>query len=375
LNTSNVSLNQLPLKLRPVDVSDLMGRELVQADIASIQEFFLDKRVLITGAGGSIGSELAKIICQSLPRELILVEHSENNLYEIETDLRERPGGAAMSCYLRDMTNHYEMEKIFRRHEPQIVYHAAASKHVPMVEMNFAEGIVNNVLGTKTVADLATKVGVGHFILISSDKAIRPHSIMGATKRIAELYTQSLKGVKTRFLAVRFGNVFNSKGSAVPLFRKQIEQGGPITITDKRVQRYFMDVSEAVFLILQATVLGTKNEVFVLDMGAPVKILDLVRNLVQLMGLSPDEIPIQYIGLRPGEKLTEDLELEGEKSLPTTHKKIKIWKSNHRPSASISQEVDRLLDMIRQKASRDDVVQCLKAMIPEYDPWQFPTPK
>jgi len=361
----------LPLRLRSVEVSDLLGRELVHADLDSIQTFFQNKRVLVTGAGGSIGSELAKILVQSHLREIVLVDHSENNLYEIETDLQERQSESVVHSYLRDVTNHREMKKIFERHKPEVIFHAAAYKHVPLVEVNYAEGILNNILGTKTMADLALEYGVERFILISTDKAIRPRSVMGATKRITELYTQSLKSRKTRFLTVRFGNVFNSKGSVVPLFKKQIERGGPITVTDPNANRYFMDVSEAVFLILQVTILGTDSEIFILDMGKSIKIIDLARNLVQLMGLSPESIPIKYIGLRPGEKLEENLELDGEKAIPTSHRKIKIWKSKKNSITVISKAIDELLELVQQGVSREDIVHKLMEMVPDYRPGKF----
>lgn len=363
----------LPLRLRPVDVSDLLGRELVQADLAGIQRFLHDKKVLVTGAGGSIGAELAKIIFQSNPRELVLVDHQENNLYEIETTLQSRPGEAAVSTYLRDVTRAEEMREIFRRHRPDLIYHAAAHKHVPLIEVNYKEGVLNNILGTKVVADLAAEFGAERFVLISTDKAIRPVSIMGVTKRIAELYIQSLPVPKTRFLAVRFGNVFNSKGSVVPLFRRQIEEGGPITLTDENVKRYFMDVSEAVFLILQATLLGSDSEIFVLDMGRPVRIADLARELVQLMGLQAEQIPVRVIGLRPGEKLEEDLELDGEKAIPTSHKKIRIWKSDALPHPHLAREIAELLRLAANQASRDEIVERLQKIVPEYQPYRFPS--
>ncbi len=367
-----LSPHALPLKLRPIDVSDLLGRELVQADLAGIQSFFREKRVLITGAGGSIGSELARIISQTQPKELILVDYSENNLYDIETDLNGKPSGTVIHSYLRDITAREEMEKIFEKHKPQVIYHAAAYKHVPLVELHFANGITNNVLGTKILADLAQRFQAERFVLISTDKAIHPQSIMGATKRIAELYLKSLQRSRTQFLAVRFGNVFNSKGSVVPLFKKQIEQGGPITLTHPDVSRYFMDVSEAVFLILQATILGSSSEIFLLDMGEPVKIAGLAEDLIQLSGLSKEDIPIQYIGLRPGEKLTEELRLDSEEAVPTAHKKIKVWKSAHAPPAEVGKEIDELMKLVSGGAARGAVIEKLRRIVPEYRPWKEP---
>jgi FlaA1/EpsC-like NDP-sugar epimerase/lipopolysaccharide/colanic/teichoic acid biosynthesis glycosyltransferase len=359
----------LPLKLRPVDVSDLLGREIIQADQAGIHEFIQDKVVLVTGAGGSIGSELVRILFQNRPREIILADISENNLYEIEMDLRGKVSQTQIVCYLRDVTHREEMERVFKIHKPQVIYHAAANKHVPLVESHFTKGISNNVLGTKNMADLAKEYGAECFVLISTDKAINPTSIMGTTKRVAELYVQSLGGGKTRFLSVRFGNVFNSRGSVVPLFKKQIEEGGPITITDPEVKRYFMDVSEAVYLILQATILGSDSEIFVLEMGRPIKIVDLATNLIQLAGLSPKAIPIKFTGLRPGEKLEEELELTGEQAIPTAHKKIKIWRSEKRPHSHIAKEIVELLDLASHHPSREQVVHKLKSIVPEYRPY------
>lgn len=366
--SSLLSPQILPLKLRPVDVSDLLGRSIVQADITGIENFFRGKKILITGAGGSIGSELARIIFQNHPREIILVENSENNLFEIQTDLRSRVSETEITGYLRDVTHKSEMEKIFQLHKPEIIYHAAAHKHVSLVETHCAKGIINNVLGTKIMADLALQYQAERFVLISTDKAIRPKSIMGTTKRIAELYCQSLKGGKTHFLAVRFGNVFNSTGSVVPLFKKQIEAGGPITVTDPEVTRYFMDVSEAVFLILQTTVLGSESEIFILEMGKPVKILELAQNLIQMMGLSTQEIPIRFTGLKQGEKLHEEVEADFEKAVPTAHKKIKIWKSLKLPQNTLAKEIEALILLAQQGATREEMITQLCQIVPEYQP-------
>lgn len=369
----SISTDLLPFTIRPVNVSDLLGRDLAQIDFSVIENFFRDKRVLITGGGGSIGSELAKVIAQNHPQELILVDNSENNLHEIMIDLRRLAVDIELSGYLNDITDQNQMEKIFTRHEPHIVYHAAAYKHVPMMEAFFGPGIINNVLGTKIVADLALKYAANYFVLISTDKAIRPQSIMGSTKRIAELYIQSLKNAKGKFLTVRFGNVFNSKGSVVSLFKKQIEEGLPLTITHPEVKRYFMDVSEAVFLILQATILGSGSEVFMLEMGPPIKIVDLARDLAEFMGVPEEDVSIQYIGLRPGDKLDEELIREGEEAIPTLHKKIKIWKSLDF-SSDISEYIERLLGLVHQGASREQVVEKIKERVPDFEPWEGPSP-
>ena len=299
---------------------------------------------------------------------MILIENSENNLFDVQTDLRSRPSQTEVVGYLRDITHKSEMEKIFQLHKPEIIYHAAAHKHVSLVESHFTKGIINNVLGTKIMADLALQYQAERFVLISTDKAIRPKSIMGTTKRIAELYCQSLKGGKTRFLAVRFGNVFNSTGSVVPLFKKQIEEGGPLTVTDPEVTRYFMDISESVFLILQTTVIGSESEIFILEMGKPVKILDLAQNLIQMMGLAPQDIAIRFTGLRPGEKLHEEVEADFEKAVPTAHKKIKIWKSVKQPQGSIAKEIEGLIMLAQEGAGRDEIIMKLCQIVPEYQP-------
>lgn len=367
--SSLLSPQVLPLRLRPVDVSDLLGRELVRADLAGIQELLRGKKVLVTGAGGSIGSELCKIIFQNNPEELILVDNAESSLYDIEMDLGAKPNGTSVISYLRSVADTEEMEKIFKRHKPQIVYHAAAYKHVPLMEIHYAQAVRNNIIGTKTVADLAKKYHADTFVLISTDKAINPTSIMGVTKRVCELYAQSLRGGKTHFLAVRFGNVFNSKGSVVPLFRKQIEQGGPVTITDPDVTRYFMDVSEAVFLILQATILGNDSEIFVLEMGEAVRIADLAKDLIRLMGIPPERMPIKYTGLRPGEKLVEELQLGSETASATSHPKIKIWKPGKNNGQEIHAGIESLLAFVSKDSSRDAVIQAFKKIVPEYTPW------
>ncbi len=365
--SSMIPATMLPTKLRPVDISDLLGRELVQTDQAGIQDFIKDKTILVTGGGGSIGSELVRLLFEQHPRELILVDESENSLYEIEMDLKARPSQTQVYCYLRDVSRREDVEPIFENHRPQVIYHAAAHKHVPLVEANSSKGVLNNVLGSKTMADLAHKYGAETFVLISTDKAINPTSIMGTTKRISELYTQSLKG-KTRFLAVRFGNVFNSRGSVVPLFKKQIEEGGPVTITHPDVTRYFMDISEAVYLILQATIMGTDSEIFVLEMGQPIKIVDLAKDLIQMAGMNPKTFPIRFTGLRPGEKLEEELELHSELAIPTAHKKIKIWRSAQKPHEDIQKEIDDLLKLASAGVSREELVRKLRMIVPEYHP-------
>jgi len=359
----------LPLNLREVDATDILGRDIVQVDQEKMKSFFEDKSVLITGAGGSIGSEIVKLLVQINVKELILVDNCENNLYEIQTELAGTPSGTKVRGYLCDVTHKRELEAIFEQHKPDVVYHGAAYKHVPLLEEYFSQGIRNNVLGTKTVADLSLKYNVQSFILISSDKAIRPKSLMGATKRIAELYIQSLVGGNTRFIAVRFGNVLKSKGSVVPLFKKQLETGRELTITHPDMTRYFMDISESVCLIVQATLLGSSSEIFVLDMGKPIKIVDLAYGLAQLMGIPSNEVRIKYIGLRPGEKLEEEIESDCEQAIPTTHKKIKIWESLNKPLAHVTQEIEELLLLIQENISRKEAISKIQKIVPEYQAW------
>lgn len=359
----------IPLQLREVDIADLLGRSLVRADTHRLQQYLSGKRVLITGAGGSIGSELARMVYQHHPREIVLVENSESNLYDIETQLRDPASGTRVFAYLRDVKEQAQLRKIFETHRPEIVYHASAYKHVPLLEEHYAEGIINNIQGTKNAADLSSEFGAERFVLISTDKAIHPTSVMGASKRICELYTQSLRGSKTKYMAVRFGNVFNSRGSVVPLFKRQIEQGGPVTVTDPNVTRYFMDLSEAVFLILEASMLGDDSQIFVLDMGRPVKIVDLARNLMQLMGVTPEQIPIQFTGLRPGEKMEEEIEMKSEVLLPTAHEKIKIWKSETAVLAGAAMKIEELLALAKSGAAREDVQKKITEIVPDYKPW------
>lgn len=354
----------LPFNLRPVDISDLLGRDLVQADVVGIQNFFGAKKVLITGGGGSIGSELARVIAQNQPKEMILIDNVESNLYDIQTELQDQFPGLQVFYYLRDVKNEKEIDKIFSEHQPDILYHAAAYKHVPLLETHFKEGILNNVLGTKVIADLALKHQVEKFVLISTDKAVYPKSIMGATKRIAELYLQSLNGRATRFITVRFGNVFNSRGSVVPLFKKQLERGGPVTLTDSEVTRYFMDLSEAVFLILQASVMGQGAEIFILDMGDPVRIIDLAKGIGNLMGLS--DVPIRFIGLRPGEKLEEVLVHQHEILKPTLHPKIKVQNIREKLPSNFLKGLEVLIQTAQEAASKHEIILKIKNLVPEF---------
>jgi len=331
--------------LRPVSIEDLLGRESVELDWDGIRSGLAGKRVLVTGAGGSIGSELCRQIAGIGPAELVLLEHAEFNLYRIDRELRRDYPSLALTTRLGDVTDAVTVEAAFRRASPQVVFHAAAYKHVPLLESQVREAVRNNVLGTLRVARASAAHGCERFILISTDKAVHPHNVMGATKRVAELCCQDLAdGATTRFTAVRFGNVLDSAGSVVPLFREQIAAGGPVTVTDPNIERYFMTIPEACQLILQSAVLGEGGEVFVLDMGEPIKIHYLAEQMIRLSGKRPElDIPICYVGLRPGEKLYEELFYAIEELRPTPHPKIRMARPVFLGSALFRDGVERLL--------------------------------
>src|SRR5690606_17476941 len=293
--------------LRNVEVEDLLGRDPVILESDGIKDYIEGKVVLVTGAGGSIGSELCRQIISFNPGQLLLLGHGENSIYQIHRELS--PRGIKLIPVIADVQDRARMEDVFRKHRPQVVFHAAAHKHVPLMEENPSEAIKNNVFGTRNVADLADQYGSHKFVLVSTDKAVNPTSIMGTTKRIAEMYIQCLaKQSKTSFSAVRFGNVLGSRGSVIPLFKEQIAKGGPVTVTHPEMIRYFMTIPEASRLVLQAGAYATGGEIFILDMGEPVKIADLARDLIKLSGLEPDvDIMIEYTGIRTGEKLYEEL--------------------------------------------------------------------
>ena len=312
-------------QIRPVQVEDVLGREPVEVDLASIASYLRDETVLVTGAGGSIGAELCRQIARMDPARLILVDQSETALFEIERELVER-GITGAHPVLADVKNRQKMRQVFERFKPGVVFHAAAYKHVPMLEANPLESVRNNVLGTKVVAEAAVEYGAARFVLISTDKAANPKNLMGQSKAICEWIVEALgqsPDVPTRFVAVRFGNVLNSSGSVIPIFRRQIERGGPVKVTHPEMTRYFMTIPEAVSLVVQAGAIGGRGQVFVLDMGEPVKIVDLAREMIRLSGKAPGrDIAIEFIGIRPGEKLHEDLWTANEVVEPTVHPKI-----------------------------------------------------
>jgi FlaA1/EpsC-like NDP-sugar epimerase len=313
-----VAVNQF----RDVEVEDLLGREPVELDIDGISEYVTGKTVLVTGAGGSIGSEICRQICRFSPKKLVLLGHGENSIYLIDMELRQSNlPSVEVIPVIGDIQDRARMFEVMEEYRPDVVYHAAAHKHVPLMEYNPRESVKNNVFGTKNVAEAADTFGVGTFVMISSDKAVNPTNVMGATKRIAEMVIQQLSKVsKTKFVAVRFGNVLGSRGSVIPLFKKQILAGGPVTVTHPDMTRYFMTIPEASRLVIQAGSLARGGEIFVLDMGEPVKIVDLAVNLIKLSGYSVDDIGIDYSGIRPGEKMYEELlgenEVHGEAIFP-----------------------------------------------------------
>lgn len=335
-----VSVNQL----REVSLEDLLGREPVDLDTASIADYIQGKRVLVTGAGGSIGSELCRQIMRFEPQELILVGKGENSIFTINQELRRRAEPVQLTTVIADIRDRIRMTNIFERHRPHVVFHAAAHKHVPLMENNVSEAVTNNIGGTQNLAELSDRYKVERFVLVSSDKAVNPTSVMGATKRAAELVIQDYaRKSATKFVAVRFGNVLDSRGSVLPTWREQIAAGGPITVTHPEVTRYFMLIPEAVQLIIQAGAIGSAGDIFVLDMGKPIKIVDLAKDLIKLSGLRPgQDIAIEFVGLRPGEKLIEELLTAEEGLTKTMYRKIFVGKPQGTDPALLSRELHSL---------------------------------
>ena len=358
--------------IRPVSLEDLLGREPARLDNEAIDRMVEGRVVLVTGAGGSIGSELARQVAARRPARLLLLDQCENLLYLVEQDLVELGFGALITPLVADVTDRPRMASIFEKYRPGLVLHAAAHKHVPMMESQPGEAIKNNCLGSDTVARLASEHEAERFVLVSTDKAINPTNAMGASKRLAEIVVQAHQGRpgnRTRFMAVRFGNVLGSSGSVIPLFRRQIAAGGPVTVTHPDVRRYFMTIPEAVGLVLQSASLGEGGEIFVLDMGEPLRILDVARDLVRLSGLRPDiDIEIRITGLRPGEKLFEELRHIGEDFSPTSHPRITRFLS---PPVSFG-EVEGLLARVRELAcaDRDSCKLGIQELVPEYTPYR-----
>lgn len=364
----NVTINDL----RPVNFEDLLGRPPVKLDIEGIGHYLTGRTVAVTGAGGSIGSELCRQIIRFKPAALLLIESSEYNLYRMEMELRTECKFTNVFPAMGRVQDRPLMERIFERYRPQVVFHAAAYKHVPMVEMNPWEAIFNNTLGSQVVMEVAEKYGVERCVCISTDKAVRPTNVMGASKRSVEILLQARPVSKTRFMAVRFGNVVGSSGSVIPLFQSQIKAGGPVTVTDPEMTRYFMTIPEASRLVLQAGSLGEGGEIFILEMGTPVKIADMARDLIRLSGKEPDrDIKIVYSGLRPGEKLYEELITHGEGIIPTAHEKIMALRRDEYSAATYYEHVRSILDELLEDANAHDIGRIkatLNRLIPEYMP-------
>ncbi len=357
-----VTVNQL----RSVAIEDLLGRAQVSLDTESISTLLHGRVVAVSGAGGSIGSELCRQIARFGPERLLLLERAENALFEVHRELVKRFPHVEMVPCIADIGDRPRLSTLFARFRPSVVLHAAAHKHVPMMELNPGEAFKNNVGGTRALADVSHECGVEHFVMISTDKAVNPTSVMGASKRVAELYVQALSARSTtQFVAVRFGNVLGSAGSVIPIFKEQIAAGGPVTVTDPEMRRYFMTIPEASQLVLQAATMGKGGEIFVLDMGQPVKIVDLARDLISLSGLTPErDIEIKFTGLRPGEKLFEELSTEEEKADKTVHPSIFIGKLAAKPYEQVSQAIAGLLAEC-ERLPMQELVAHVRVLVPE----------
>jgi len=356
-----------PLKIRKVEIEDLLGRDQVKLDIEDVAGYLSGETVLITGAGGSIGSELCRQICRFNPGRLILVGRGENSIFEIEQELRTDCPSINLITEILDVRDREKVELVFKKYKPVVVFHAAAHKHVPLMEKNPEEALKNNILGTNNVAEVSDLTRVKTFVLISTDKAINPTSIMGATKRVAEMIIQTLdRRSQTRFVVVRFGNVLGSRGSVIPTFKKQIAKGGPVTVTHPEMVRYFMTIPEASQLVIQAGAMAQGGEVFILDMGDPVKIVDLARDLIRLSGLEVDvDIKLEFTGMRPGEKLYEELLTVDEGTTSTKHQRIFVARPNGIDVAGI----EELVQLIRERGSyltREEIVRELGRIVPGF---------
>jgi FlaA1/EpsC-like NDP-sugar epimerase len=360
-------------RIRDVEIEDLLGRQPVQLDNESIRRELAGKTVMVTGAGGSIGSELARQVQRFGPAHLLLVERAEFALFDIDSELRADDPSRSIVPLVADVGDESRMRSIFNQYRPNVVIHSAAHKHVPLMESNSTEAVQNNTLNTRLLADLAGEFQAEVFVLISTDKAVRPTSIMGATKRAAELVVQDLNSqYDTRFVAVRFGNVIGSAGSVIPIFREQIRNGGPVTITDKRMKRYFMTIPESAQLVLQASVIGQGGEVFILHMGEPVRIMDLAETLITLSGLKPHEdIQIVETGMRPGEKLYEELSFETEETVATSHPKIFINKLDT-PEPDVVRTALKVLARLVRERNEDELRRFLNGLLPEASLWSAP---
>jgi len=360
-----ISINSI----REVTLEDLVGRDEVRLDQDRVSEFLSGKRILVTGAGGSIGSELVRQVNRFNPRSICLMDFSEFNLFKIDLECRQRFPHMEMLSFLGDIRDSETVGQLFSKFSPQVVFHAAAYKHVPIQEAHPREACMANILGTKNLVEASLKTGVDRFVLVSTDKAVRPANVMGATKRLAEMFVDSMNGkANTRFMSVRFGNVIRSSGSVIPIFQEQIARGGPVTVTHPEVTRYFMSIPEAAQLILQTGAMGEGGEIFILEMGKPIRILDMARDLIRLQGYEPEkDIPIQFIGLRPGEKLYEELITEGEDIVSTSHEKIMVLRGNSYEYGPLISRIEELFG-IASRGNETDIKKKLKELVPEYEP-------
>lgn len=355
--------------LRDVQIEDLLGRDPVHLDNKNINSLIKNKTVLVTGGGGSIGSELCRQIVKYDPKRLVILDIYENNLYDIEMELRAEYPKLNLEAIVASVRDNARLNNVFETYKPEIVFHAAAHKHVPLMEKSPLEAIHNNVFGTYNVVNCADEYGVGKFVLISTDKAVNPTNIMGASKRVCEMIVQAKNKVsKTEYVAVRFGNVLGSNGSVIPLFKKQIERGGPVTVTHKDITRFFMTIPEAVQLILQAVTYAKGGEIFVLDMGEPVKIYDLAVSLIKLLGYEPNvDIPIEITGLRPGEKLYEEILMSEEGLTSTKHDKIFISKPMHMEMTELEEKLNILKELeYNEKYSNENIKNTMKEVVTTY---------
>jgi FlaA1/EpsC-like NDP-sugar epimerase len=357
-------------QIHNVKIEDLLGREEIQMNNKRISEEMNSQSIMVTGAAGSIGSEIVRQLIAYFPAKIILVDQAESGLFDLEYELSGLiPSNTELVVKVADVSDYQRMAFIFKTHKPSIVFHAAAYKHVPLMEKNPYEAVKINIIGTQVLAELAAENGVDKFVMVSTDKAVNPTNVMGATKRFAEMYTQSmnqLDGMRTKFIATRFGNVLGSNGSVIPLFKKQIERGGPVTVTHPEITRYFMTIPEACELVLEAATMGEGGEVFVFDMGESVKIVNLAKKMITLSGLRVDrDIEIKYTGLRPGEKLYEELLNNDENSLPTHHPKILVAKVNTPTYAFMEIQVAEMIQLLAD-GGNNELVAKIKQVIPEY---------
>ncbi len=354
-------------QIRKLNIEDLLGRATIQLDTKLIKKDVLNKVILVTGAAGSIGKEIVFQLTKFHPKKIIILDQAESPLYYLELELYEKQNFRNFEIVIGNVTNKIRMTKLFDKFKPEIVYHAAAYKHVPMMENNPSEAVYTNVFGTKIIADLSVKFSVNKFVMISTDKAVNPTNVMGASKRIAEIYIQTFEKIyKTKFVTTRFGNVLGSNGSVIPRFRQQIEEGGPVTVTHPEITRYFMTIPEACQLVLQAGSLGKGGEIFIFDMGKSVKIVDLAKKMIKLSGLQlGKDINLKFIGLRPGEKLYEELLNNKENTIPTEHSKIMVGKVRKYNPDDIRPEINKLIILLN-KNNNFEIVKQMKKIVPEF---------